>query len=186
MAMNLGFRTRKIFLSSPTDTRQVILTPDAYDLGFGTDGVWNSATYDSQVAYQGGSTGIAMNEGRYIDLGIVTGESEEYSAGNIPITYPGQSADNRKTLNIGMRLLRITISGIIPDGEYVATGTVGDSEYTNVSGKSNASVFRYKVSKYLAYRDFRVLCKKERKSNFYNDPQLGGTRSGKAPYRDNS
>jgi hypothetical protein len=143
MAMTLGYETTKLFLGN-----DIKITNDQYENGFALDGTWVKGTIS------GGKEGNLLNECDYIDLGIVTNESEQVTIGGIRVPIPFTT--NAVTWNIGQRLIRITITGIIPDGIYVGTG----SDYANkpyktaVNGKSNASVFRYKMNRWITLNSF--------------------------------
>jgi hypothetical protein len=139
MAMNLGYQTTKLFIGN-----NIRITNDQYDNGFDAQGLWQGNPI------QGGRSGINLTEADYIDLGIVTNESEQVSIGGITVPIPFTS--NKYTWNIGQRLIRLTITGIIPDGLY--TG-IGLGKYNSpVYGKSNASVFRYKLNKFITLNTF--------------------------------
>lgn len=140
MAMNLGMKTPKLWFANgnsdfnPTNTK--------YQDGFDSTGVW-----------VGGGT--APTEEQYLDLGIVIDEREELTLGGIPISLPGTGVQSRVFWAVGGKVLRVTISGIIPDGVYIPTSTSDSDIYgSGVSTyKSNSSIFRYKLNKLLAYQD---------------------------------
>lgn len=138
MAMNLGMKTTKLYLLS--ESRDFCPTNDQYSNGFGPTGTWVDAA-DPPM------------ESDYLDLGIVIDEREEMaSGGGIPISLPFTGADDRLYWAIGGKIMRVTISGIIPDGIYVCSS--GDpTELSIYNGKSNSSVFRYKLTKFLAYQN---------------------------------
>jgi len=90
-------------------------------------------------------TGTAPLESEYLDIGFVTDEREELSIGGVAYSFPGEGTNSRIFLAIGGKILRVTITGIIPDGLY------GSAE-SSYNGKSNSSVFKYKLNKYFAYQ----------------------------------
>lgn len=87
-----------------------------------------------------------IHEKDYIDIGIVTDEREELALGGISWSSPGSSASQRLYWAISGKVLRLTISGIIPDGDYVSVD--GGDMY---NGRSNTSVFRTKMNKLYGY-----------------------------------
>lgn len=146
MAMNLGYKTTKLLLGY--DLR---ITNAAYDAGFKTDGTWDTGY---KIATARGSS-VNPNENDYIDLGIVTDENEQTSIGSVRIPIPFTA--NAYNWAIGGRVIRVTISGIIPDGVYVSMGTdVTNNPYTNLNGLSNVSVFRFKMARFITYSTFSL------------------------------
>lgn len=140
--MDLGYRTKMMIIGS---CNQIRMAEADYDelatAGKITKGYWDSS---------GGSVTL-LPEDKVIDLGIVTNETEDLSAGGIAISVPTKPATSRYNWSVGGRVLRVTITGIIPDGiYYVATGDSATNK-AKYEGKSNASVFRLKVNEALAY-----------------------------------
>jgi len=141
MALNLGYKTKQLIIGGTSNMR---LTNDTYD------NLINSSGIPIGTVYRGaGATGSTIQEMEFIDLGIITDENEDLTAGGIAVSVPTAGAQNRYDWSIGGRVLRVTISGIIPDGIYVADPS--DPYYGILNGKSNASVFRYKINKIFAY-----------------------------------
>lgn len=128
MAINYngGTPTTKIFLKSG-------ITNEQYSEGFYENGALNTSVLTSIL------------ESEYIDIGIVTDEREELSLGGVSWSAPGSSASQRIFWAISGKVLRVTISGFIPDGTYVVT------EGTTYANKSNSSVFRTKLNKLIGY-----------------------------------
>ena len=134
MAMNLGMKTPKLYFKISEYSG---LTNNIYENGIKADGTWDTAV----------SSTVATEE-QYLDLGIVLNEREEVTIGGIAFSLTGTGVNDRVFWAVGGKILRVSISGIIPDGIYVAT-----DGSTRFNGKSNASVFRYKLSKLIAYSD---------------------------------
>lgn len=130
MAMNLGMKTTKLWFVPNGDFSP---NNNLYENGFNHLGVW-----------VGGDP--APTENQFLDLGIIVDEREELTMGGIAFSTPGTGTNARIFWAVGGKVLRVTISGIIPDGFYHST----DSAYNN---KSNASVFKYKLNKNMAYQD---------------------------------
>jgi hypothetical protein len=156
MAMNFGVKTTKLYFG-----HNIAITNDDYDHGFSVNGAWDDRyIYDSSYSSNGGMRVLCEND--YIDIGFVTDEREEIAVGGIPLSFPGTSAGARLFWAVGGKILRVTISGIIPDGNYVATGSwppgsssANMAEYLALfNNKSNISVFRYKMNKRIAYANF--------------------------------
>ena len=155
MAINSNSNTKtiKLFIRNTGSTFADNLTVAQYDNGFLSDGTWDSGTYAT-----------IPSEDDYIDIGFVNDEREELSIGGLPFALPGTGADQTYNWAIMGKIMRVTISGTIPDGLYVPTSTaVSNSSSTtwassNVYGsdittyKSNSSVFKYKMSKLIAYQ----------------------------------
>lgn len=145
MAMTLGYQTRFLIIGTKS---KVVITNDQYTSGFNYAD--NLPTVGKGAGkWAGGSIGgaqIAMSESLYLDLGIVTDEREEFSSGGIPLSVPLTGAGSRINWNVGGKIIRVTITGIIPDGIYTSL-----SSTDNLNGMSNASVFRYKLNKFFAY-----------------------------------
>jgi len=140
MAMNLGMKTPKLWFVTNMTAGDFNPT-NAENDSFNTNGTWNTST--------GGAT--APREEQYLDLGIVLDEREELTMGGIPISLPGTGVDNRLFWAVGGKVLRVTVSGIIPDGYYVSSNATDNTIY---SGKSCSSVFKYKMCRILAYQNF--------------------------------
>lgn len=137
MAMNLGYKTKIMVVGTTDDIR---MSNYIYDNLFNKDGTPNKKYYDSDGKENN------LSEEQYIDLGIVTGESEDTSIGSLATSIPTAGAGSRVVWAVGGRVLRIVLNGIIPDGSYVST----DPKF---NGKSNSSVFRYKLNKFFAYKN---------------------------------
>lgn len=156
MAMNLGTRTTKLFVD--TTNRELRISNDQWEDPW-TDGDWGGLkVYAESQIYR------ELTEEDFIDIGYVTDEREEVAAGGFAITWIGKGADTRQNISISGKILRVTLSGIIPDGIYRSVD-VPDQFYANklpdgttrsfsLNGLSNASVFRYKMNKYFAYTNF--------------------------------
>lgn len=143
MGINIGANTKKLYLGS-----EIVITNDQYDNGFSQSGTWSGG----QIIYNGST--IDLTEDYYLDLGIVTEEREELTNGGIAISAPTRGVDDRIFWGIGGKILRLTISGIIPDGLYI------DINGGALNGKSNASVFKYKLNKYISYLAFNLTSQK--------------------------
>lgn len=142
MAMNLGYNTPKLFLG-----QNIVITNSQWDSGFDTAGNWVGGSISG--GYSASPT--VLTEMDFIDLGIVTDEREELTMGGIPLSIPGTSVSTRLFWAVGGKVLRVTISGIIPDGVYVNCDS-GGTYAGFFSGKSNSSVFRFKLNKRLGYQ----------------------------------
>ena len=144
MAMNLGYDTKMLVIGRTTE---LMVGNDEYDTLIGSDGLpANSKVHPNNAAAR------AIYEKEYIDLGIITSENEDLTAGGIAISVPTGGAASRINWSIGGRVLRVTISGIIPDGTYVAnSGNPLDTDASKLNGMSNVSVFRYKINKWFGY-----------------------------------
>jgi hypothetical protein len=130
MAMKLGVQTTILLIGSND------VTIADYRSGFSpTTGDWIGG-------------GTKPTEDQYIDIGFVTDEREELTLGGLAYSTPGTGVQDRIFWAVGGKVLRVTISGIIPDGMY--KGTYDD---TITEGMSNSSVFRYKVNKFISYQD---------------------------------
>lgn len=136
MAMNLGYKTKIMVVGT---TNGIRMSNYIYDNLFKKDG-----TPDNSYYYNSDGEIHNLGEEQYIDLGIVTGESEDTSIGSLATSIPTADAGSRVVWAVGGRVLRIVLNGIIPDGSYVSTDP-------NFNGKSNSSVFRYKMNKVFAY-----------------------------------
>lgn len=147
MAMNLGFRTKKLFLNQNATTCKI-------NGSFVTNGTYTVAsTFTSAGLFDNGaSSADSIDEVSYIDLGIVTDERKDLAVGTIDFPIPTGGISNNLTWAIGSKVYRLNISGIIPDGLYVAatqasTTPVPNIPNTDFSSKSNSSVFILKMSK---------------------------------------
>ena len=131
-------KTTKLFLNSG-----IKITNYQYDSGFINTGTWSGGSIN------GGSysTGVTLTEEDYIDIGVVDDEREEITLGGISYSLPGSGVNNRIFWGIGGKILRITITGLIYDGSYVAI-----SSLSKFNGMSNVSVFKYKMIKLLGYQ----------------------------------
>jgi len=141
MAMNLGYKTKQLILG---ETDNIRLSNETYDDLIATNGEPQGTVYNSSS-----DAGHTILENEYIDMGIITNESEDLSAGGIALSIPTGGAGSRMNWAVGGRVLRINLSGIIPDGTYVVKS--GDPDHAVLSGKSNSAVFRYKVNRFFAY-----------------------------------
>lgn len=142
MAINYsgGSKTTKLFLKS-TATYQ--LTNHQYYDGFESNGTWTGGNVRTSIL-----TTRAPLESDFIDIGIITDEREEVAIGGLPLSLPFTSASARVYWAIGGKTIRVSLSGIIPDGVYVSDLSDG----TNYNGKSNVSVFRFKMNQFFAYQ----------------------------------
>jgi hypothetical protein len=140
MGINIGYKTRKLYFG-----HSLRVSNDADEMGFDAQGRWNIG-YTVEVP-----SSRLIREDDYLDLGILTDEREELALGSIAIPVPGAGAQHRISWSVAGRVLRLTLSGIIPDGLYVSQYSNGNIIDSSLHGRSNASVFRYKVNKYLAY-----------------------------------
>jgi len=147
MAMNLGINTKKLYIGFTT-----IVTTNFEQNAFLTDGKMHRPTWDSNKSITSENIGSSI-EDTYIDLGIVTDEREELSVGSIAIPLPGMGGQHRLSWPIGGKVLRISLSGIIPDGEYVSMYTDNSIISPIMHGKSNSSVFKYKMNRLITYQN---------------------------------
>jgi hypothetical protein len=151
MGMNLGYKTTQLFLGDG-----IRINNNQFSNGFHADGTWWGGSIS------GGKEGTLLTEADYIDLGIVTDEQEQVSVGGISV--PIFFTSNVFNWNIGPRLIRLTITGIIPDGAYIGIGAdypIGSSSpskpyYSAVNGKSNVSVFRFKLERWITLNTFAL------------------------------
>ena len=151
MAMKLGYNTKKLFIGPDLKVTNVqektgfnpitgqVNIPVWYDSSGGT-----GPSVNPHIATKSGW--VPLSEDHYIDLGIITDEREELTMGGLAVSAPGTSVSQRVFWAIGGKVLRVSISGTILDGVY--TGIGGSS----LNGKSNSSVFKYKMNKLIAYQ----------------------------------
>jgi len=150
MAMNLGYKTKQLIMDG---TRNIRMSNSTYDNLIGNDGIPVGIVSRSK----NDPAPSVIKEREYLDLGIITDEGVDLSAGGIAMSVPAVGAPSRYNWNVGGRVLRVTLTGIIPDGIYVVKPADGpgvepsDRLYWVLNGKSNASVFLYKLNKYFAY-----------------------------------
>jgi len=150
MAMgNLSSKSVKLFIGDTLQPRLAVVvgnvTVNQVDDGFNSIGAWVGGSM-YHVDSNGNYTNNTVSETDYIDIGYVTDERDEVSIGGIGISLPGTGADNRIFWAVGGKTVRVTISGIIPDGLYY------DISGGSLMGLSNSSVFKYKMNKYIAYQ----------------------------------
>lgn len=126
-----GTQTTKLFFKSGITNLQ-------YSNGFNITGSLNIGVIPS------------LYEDDYIDIGIITDEREELALGGYGWSAPGSSASQRVYWSISGKVLRVTISGIIPDGIYTSIGVESPNADT-YNGMSNSSVFRTKMNKIIGY-----------------------------------
>lgn len=136
MAMNLGIKTAKLwFVSNPSGSGDYNPSNDQYSNGFNHLGQWVMSNNP--------------REEQYLDLGIITDEREDLSLGGIPYSTPGTGTQSRIYWAVGGKILRLTLTGIIPDGYYVSSNSLDDAIYHN---RSNSSIFRYKLNRIISYQ----------------------------------
>jgi len=145
MAMNLGYKTTKIFINPSTSA--VGITNDQYDDNW-TGGQWGGGNV---IDITGAAA--SLRERDFIDIGAVTDEREETVTGGMSLSLATKGADARSNWSVGGRILRVTLSGIVADGIYVSVDGTGFTGDINLNDKSNVSVFRYKLNKYSAYQN---------------------------------
>lgn len=143
MAMRLGYKTKMLIVG---DVKDVRLSNNTYDNLVDI----STGKAIGQVAHSQFGSMHQIKEDEYIDLGIITSETEDLTAGGVAVSVP--LTNKRINWAVGGRVLRINISGVIPDGVYVADTSNSDDKYaTFLNGKSNSAVFRYKINKFFAY-----------------------------------
>jgi len=181
-----GLKTRKMYINS----NSIVIKDAQFFDGWEDDGSWDGTSISGGngskqylLGILGSRDTTKLFEDDYIDLGIVTDEKEDLSIGAITLSIPGTGAGDRINWAIGGKVLRLTITGIIPDGVYIpircATAdkwtmedTIGgggsDKDdplfYSDVYGDpatpstlmSNTSVFRFKMNRLLAQRGFNL------------------------------
>lgn len=147
MAMNLGIRPNILFINTSYAT-------NAKFMKFNTNGTYSDLA-------------DTMSEAVYIDLGIVTDVRNDNTIGTINFNLPFTKNTSNFVWAVGSKISRITVSGIIPEGQYVSGVDTHLSDTppavcTNIYDldelslgprlryRSNTSVFLYKMNKHIA------------------------------------